>query len=57
MTKFVVVRYSGYGGKAIPMIEFPDFPAASTYCSENNWEFKDENNFVWNLDIKEIFKP
>ena len=33
--------------------EFKTEAEAKDFCIENNWEYKDENDFVWGLDYEE----
>ena len=40
-----------YGVKRI-LASFPTYGEAAAFCEENNWEYIDENEFQWDLDIE-----
>ena len=47
---FNIYRISSRGYKKIYM-ECSTEEEAREICEEMNWKYKDENNYVWNLEI------
>ena len=42
------------GGLKQKFTEFPTKEEAESFCVENNWEYKDVNGFVWDMDYEEV---
>lgn len=51
-TEFVITMSSG-GGTVLDFMTLPTRKEADQVCESYGWEFKDENDFVWGLDIDE----
>ena len=54
--EFVVVMSSGHG-TVRDFMTLPSFREAFEICEGYHWEFKDENEFVWDLEIEEREVP
>lgn len=52
MEKFTCYIESAFGVK-IPIYHAESFADAWSFCNERGWCFRDENNFVWDLDFVE----
>lgn len=46
--------YIEAGSVRYTMMESVSLYEAKKFCEENNWCFKDENDFVWDMDYEEI---
>ena len=42
------------GGVKRCLICFETEEEAKSFCEENNWEWVDENEFVWDMDYREV---
>lgn len=49
---YTVYIVSG-GGVKYSLIWFETEEEAEEFCDQNNWEWMDENGFVWYLEIEE----
>lgn len=47
-----VYMTTGFYGVKRLLASFPTYEEAATFCEENNWEYIDQNEFQWNLDIE-----
>ena len=52
---FTVVMKSA-GGCEKELYHFDSFARALNFCTDHQWEFKDDNDFVWDLVIQDNFK-
>ena len=52
-TNYCIVMHSGGGTDRIYMSELT-FKEANEICESMNWEFVDENCFVWDLSIEDM---
>ena len=50
---FNVVMLSGGGTKCVLFSGFETEEEAIKCCNHYDWEFEDENGFVWSLDVEE----
>ena len=50
--KFGIFKRSG-GGHSEHLASFNTYEEATEWCEERNWEYWDENEFVWYLEIEE----
>lgn len=41
------------GGVKIPVYYAESFAEAWDFCNDHHWSWRDENNFVWDLDFVE----
>ena len=44
------------GGVKQKFTEFNTKEEAENFCMENNWEYKDINDFVWDMDYEAVCK-
>lgn len=51
-TEYVITMSSGHG-TVLDFMTLPSFQEAFEICEGYRWEFKDENDFVWDLEIDE----
>lgn len=47
----VYITTGFYGVKHL-LTTFSTLEETATFCEENNWEYIDENEFQWNLEIE-----
>ena len=43
------------GGTKLYLASFYTELEAASFCNDYNWEYKDENGFVWDMDYEENF--
>lgn len=55
LPRFTVVMQSA-GGCERDLFHYDTFAGAMVFCQEHQWSFKDENGFVWDLEIRDNHK-
>ena len=55
LPRFTVVMQSA-GGCEKDLYHFDSFARALNFCTDHQWELKDENGFVWELEIRDNYK-
>ena len=54
LPRFTVIMKSQNSEK--DLYHYDTFAGAMLFCQEHQWEIRDENGFVWDLEIRDNYK-